>query len=382
MCDEVLIGLRALVGLVLEALLGLDLVLNKVIETISYTSESKPLALPWGRTPQLDSGVRVRKHVVKGGKYDDGLSSGLLCLLFVQLGHGPNVMVCQWKTSWRSLMDTCNSSKLHNDTSGAKRIEQMPSIHAISQQGNSMDCSMVNNAFSPWFLDLSGTLFYLNFENFIVLDFQWKCIVSFISNVCKFFFPEQSLVSTSALPKGAHVWRDLGNRVITKPTYASVARSNIIAEVPVHTQNIDVDKNVRRHHIVNCTTNSAAEHYQPDSLYDEGPSVCQASSSNSEHGHYTSQPFSYNTGKRKRPSEYNLPTLHRHRIVNTNALITDNKSSPLTGTISRLQSQTEPQTDSSHGTANGQFTFFTPAGDKVVGHPCSEMAAKYAEADP
>ncbi|GKE65356.1 hypothetical protein Tco_1519517, partial [Tanacetum coccineum] len=183
-----------------------------------------------------------------------------------------------------------------------------------------------------------------------------------------------SLVSTSALPKGAHVWRDLGNRVITKPTYASVACSNIIAEVPVHTQNIDVDKNIKRHHIVNCTTNSAAEHYQPDSLYDEG--------------HYTSQPFSYNTGKRKRPSEYNLPTLHGHRIgTNRNvrrrtAMNHRGVSTADNSTISRLQSQTEPQTDSSHGTANGQFTFFTPADDEVVGHPCSEMAAKYAEADP
>ncbi|GJT20025.1 hypothetical protein Tco_0878731 [Tanacetum coccineum] len=65
MCDSVLIGLRLLVGLDLQALLGLDLVLNKVVEMISCTSESKPLALPWGRTPRLDSGVRVRKHVVR-----------------------------------------------------------------------------------------------------------------------------------------------------------------------------------------------------------------------------------------------------------------------------------------------------------------------------
>ncbi|GKA45370.1 hypothetical protein Tco_0738166 [Tanacetum coccineum] len=28
-------------------------------------NESKPLALPWGRTPRLDSGVRVREHVVR-----------------------------------------------------------------------------------------------------------------------------------------------------------------------------------------------------------------------------------------------------------------------------------------------------------------------------
>ncbi|GJY68176.1 hypothetical protein Tco_0471158 [Tanacetum coccineum] len=66
MCDWVLSGARSLVGLDLQALLGLDLVLNKVVEMISYTNERKPLALPQGRTPRLDSGVRVRKHVVRG----------------------------------------------------------------------------------------------------------------------------------------------------------------------------------------------------------------------------------------------------------------------------------------------------------------------------
>ncbi|GJW36332.1 DNA helicase [Tanacetum coccineum] len=34
------------------------------------------------------------------------------------------------------------------------------------------------------------------------------------------------------------------------------------------------------------------------------------------------------------------------------------------------------------GTADAQFTFFTPAGDKVAGHPCSELGHKYKEADP
>ncbi|GJS00789.1 hypothetical protein Tco_0317297 [Tanacetum coccineum] len=58
------------------------------------------------------------------------------------------------------------------------------------------------------------------------------------------------------------------------------------------------------------------------------------------------------------------------------------RSRPLTSAISRIQSQTEPQTDSSHGAANAHFTFFTPASDEVTGHLCSEMAAKYAEADP
>ncbi|GKC60206.1 hypothetical protein Tco_1087804 [Tanacetum coccineum] len=66
MCNWVLIGLRLLVGLDLQALLGLDLVLSKVIETISCTSESKPLALPCGRTSRLDSGVRSGTLVGQG----------------------------------------------------------------------------------------------------------------------------------------------------------------------------------------------------------------------------------------------------------------------------------------------------------------------------
>nr|GEZ75783.1 reverse transcriptase domain-containing protein [Tanacetum cinerariifolium] len=45
MCDWVLIGFRLLVGLDLQAFLGLDLVLNKVVEMISCTSESKQLTL-------------------------------------------------------------------------------------------------------------------------------------------------------------------------------------------------------------------------------------------------------------------------------------------------------------------------------------------------
>nr|GEV43085.1 hypothetical protein [Tanacetum cinerariifolium] len=79
---------------------------------ISYTSESKPLALPLRRTPRLDFGVRVKEHVVRNvlrkwpagqsasvllhpgrGQYDAGISSDPLCLLFVQLGRGPDVML-------------------------------------------------------------------------------------------------------------------------------------------------------------------------------------------------------------------------------------------------------------------------------------------------
>ncbi|GJX94115.1 hypothetical protein Tco_0348701 [Tanacetum coccineum] len=66
MCDWVLSGPISLVRMDLRALLGLDLVLNKVVEMISFTNKSKPLALPRGQTPRLNSGVRVRKHVVRG----------------------------------------------------------------------------------------------------------------------------------------------------------------------------------------------------------------------------------------------------------------------------------------------------------------------------
>ncbi|GKE07409.1 kinase-like domain-containing protein [Tanacetum coccineum] len=70
MYDWVLSGFRLLVRLDLQALLGLDLVLNKLVEMISCTSESKPLALPWERTPRLDSGVRVRKMLSEWPEWD------------------------------------------------------------------------------------------------------------------------------------------------------------------------------------------------------------------------------------------------------------------------------------------------------------------------
>ncbi|GKC10211.1 hypothetical protein Tco_1001821, partial [Tanacetum coccineum] len=62
----VLSGLRLLVGLDLQALSKSDLVLNKVVEMISCTNESKPLALPWGRTPRLDSDMRSGTLVRQG----------------------------------------------------------------------------------------------------------------------------------------------------------------------------------------------------------------------------------------------------------------------------------------------------------------------------
>nr|GEZ34614.1 RNA-directed DNA polymerase, eukaryota [Tanacetum cinerariifolium] len=71
-----------LVGLDLPALLGLDLVLNKVIEMIFCANESTPLALSCGRTSRLDSDVRVSTHVVR-----EYLQSGTL------VGQGSAVIV-------------------------------------------------------------------------------------------------------------------------------------------------------------------------------------------------------------------------------------------------------------------------------------------------
>nr|GEZ01969.1 transposase (putative), gypsy type [Tanacetum cinerariifolium] len=57
---------RSLVVLDPKALLGLDLVPNKVMRMISCTNENKPLALPWGRTSRLDSDERSGTLVGQG----------------------------------------------------------------------------------------------------------------------------------------------------------------------------------------------------------------------------------------------------------------------------------------------------------------------------
>nr|GFB87086.1 hypothetical protein [Tanacetum cinerariifolium] len=38
----------------------------QIKEMILILTKGKPLALPWGRTLRLDSGVRVRNHVIRG----------------------------------------------------------------------------------------------------------------------------------------------------------------------------------------------------------------------------------------------------------------------------------------------------------------------------
>ncbi|GJX95798.1 hypothetical protein Tco_0852093 [Tanacetum coccineum] len=82
MCDWLLSGLRLLVGMDRQALLGLDLILNKVVEMISCINKSKLLALSWGKTPRLDSGVRA--SLVLG-------FPGILSIIVV--ARGPNAMV-------------------------------------------------------------------------------------------------------------------------------------------------------------------------------------------------------------------------------------------------------------------------------------------------
>nr|GEV80985.1 hypothetical protein [Tanacetum cinerariifolium] len=57
-CNGYEMGLDRLLGRTPKTLSRSDLALNEVIEMISCTNESKPLALPWGRTPRLDSGMR------------------------------------------------------------------------------------------------------------------------------------------------------------------------------------------------------------------------------------------------------------------------------------------------------------------------------------
>ncbi|GJT37100.1 hypothetical protein Tco_0936965 [Tanacetum coccineum] len=94
MCDWVSSGLRVLVGLDLQALFELDLVPNKVVKMISCISESKPLVLPWGRTPRLDSGVRVRKHVVRDiGQSGTLVGQGFVVIVTADADYLPGTSV-------------------------------------------------------------------------------------------------------------------------------------------------------------------------------------------------------------------------------------------------------------------------------------------------
>ncbi|GJX42545.1 hypothetical protein Tco_0257535 [Tanacetum coccineum] len=93
--------------------------------------------------------------------------------------------------------DTHIEGAFYNDTSAAIRIRQVPSIHAISQEENLTDCNMVKNALSPRFLDSSAE-FRKHLDN------------------------KDRLTQV----KGARVWHDLKNRVITKPTQPSATRTN------------------------------------------------------------------------------------------------------------------------------------------------------------
>nr|GEY14822.1 hypothetical protein [Tanacetum cinerariifolium] len=50
----------------------------------------------------------------------------------------------------------CFYAELHNDTSAATRIGQVPSIYAISQEENLTDFNMVKNVLSPCVLQALG----------------------------------------------------------------------------------------------------------------------------------------------------------------------------------------------------------------------------------
>ncbi|GJY00044.1 DNA-binding WRKY transcription factor, partial [Tanacetum coccineum] len=107
--------------------------------------------------------------------------------------------------------------------------------------------------------------------------------------------------------KRSALWRDIRARVITKASHTSAANNNTLAQGPTsphgervisfnnisrkrsfqhifpaaHAQNIDANRSVRRRHIVDRTSISAAEHCQSDSACDEGLSTCEPSFSNS-----------------------------------------------------------------------------------------------------
>ncbi|GKE39499.1 hypothetical protein Tco_1462904 [Tanacetum coccineum] len=130
--------------------------------------------------------------------------------------------------------------------------------------------------------------------------------------------------------KRSALWRDIRARVITKASHTSAANNNTLAQVPTsphgervisfnnssrkrsfqhifpaaHAQNIDANRSVRRRHIVDRTSISAAEHCQSDSACDEGLSTCEPSFSNSafDEGPSTCQPSSSNAEHRQSDS--------------------------------------------------------------------------------
>ncbi|GKC60132.1 hypothetical protein Tco_1087730 [Tanacetum coccineum] len=58
-------------------------------------NESKPLALPWGRTPRLDSGVRVREHVVRDMCVRSGtlVGQGSVIIVIAAANYLPRTLV-------------------------------------------------------------------------------------------------------------------------------------------------------------------------------------------------------------------------------------------------------------------------------------------------
>ncbi|GKC44007.1 hypothetical protein Tco_1061729 [Tanacetum coccineum] len=58
-------------------------------------NESKPLALPWGRTPRLDSDVRVREHVVRDMCVRSGtlVGQGSVIIVIAAANYLPRTLV-------------------------------------------------------------------------------------------------------------------------------------------------------------------------------------------------------------------------------------------------------------------------------------------------
>nr|GEV85235.1 hypothetical protein [Tanacetum cinerariifolium] len=92
-CDGVLSGFGSLAGLDRQALLGSDIALRKVIEMIFYTNKSKPLSLPWGRAPRLESGVIVSTHVVRDGRSGTLVGQGSAVIMTADANYPPWTLV-------------------------------------------------------------------------------------------------------------------------------------------------------------------------------------------------------------------------------------------------------------------------------------------------
>ncbi|GJV93799.1 hypothetical protein Tco_1541612 [Tanacetum coccineum] len=117
---------------------------------IFCTIKSKPLALPWGRTPRLDSGVRVSIHIVRvyvrenknncvpyGGSVDGSSTSGSAD---GSLGSGPKP-TRDWALPW-PVIDSV--SYLRSFVYGGV-LEKDPAPHLTARQEQAVQVSSGSN---------------------------------------------------------------------------------------------------------------------------------------------------------------------------------------------------------------------------------------------